>query len=385
MPKVLLMSHTVPPLSIGVSFLLSRLFAFFPKDSYAVYTTYYMEKSHSGLDGLPCRYYYAPAHSIHKGYNSWSSLREWLEVAPIVWKGLEIIKKEKISAILACPEIGNDILSAYLMHKISNVSLALYFFDCYSEAQTRRFRKYLSGPIERMAINAASTIFVMSEALQKHYQLKYGVRAILLPHPVDSENYLGIATNAKQKEYNHGQKKIIYTGMIYEAHYDSILNLVEAIREIENIEFHIYSRKNIEQLKRIGICGKNVIHHGVVDQKRMAEIQMNADILFMPLAFNSPYPEIIKTASPGKLPEYLASGRPILVHAPSNSYISWYARKYGWALVVDKLEKTKLKEAILRLTTDDVLQRSLISNALATAAFHDSKRVADILQRALHI
>ena len=78
----------------------------------------------------------------------------------------------------------------------------------------------------------------------------------------------------------------------------------------------------------------------------MPGIQRNADILFLPLAFNSPYPEIIKTSSPGEIGEYLAGKKPILVHAPSDSFISWYFRKYNCGCVVDDDDSEKLAAAI---------------------------------------
>jgi glycosyltransferase involved in cell wall biosynthesis len=311
-----------------------------------------------------------------------SSIREWLEVVPIVWKGLKIIKHEKIGIILVCPEIGNDILSAYIMHKISRIPLSLYFFDYYSEAQTKKIRKYLSKPIEKMAIKAATAVFVMSEALQKYYHVKYGVDTILLPHPIDSKSYNNIIRGTQRKSSN-GRKKIVYTGMIYEAHYDAILNLVQAVKDMNNVEFHIYSRRSTEQLKKIGICGENIIHHGLVDQSKMPEIQTDADILFMPLAFNSPYPEIIKTASPGKLPEYLAALRPILVHAPSEAYISWYARERGWGEVVDVLDKNVLKQAIERILYDQEYEAKLIENSKKTIVDHESIAVATKLMNSL--
>lgn len=382
MSKVLLMSHTFPPLINGVSFILTRLFNHFPKDSYVVYTTPYKGEADSASRKLPCQYYYAPAHSIHNGYSRWLSIKEWLDVLPMVLYGLKIIKKEKINSILAFSEVGNFLLSAYILHKITRIPLSIYFFDCYSVAQTKMLRKYFAKPIERWAVKSATNIFVMSEALQDYYQSKYGVASILLPHPVDTDDYYNVP---KVEGNKRDRVKIVYTGMIYDAHYDSILNLIKAIRNLQNIEFHIYSRKSFGELEKKGICGRNVIYHGLIKQREAAKVQASADILFLPLAFKSPYPDIIRTASPGKLPEYLASGRPILVHAPPDSYISWYARKYGWGYVVDKSDPDQLKNAVLRVINDNELQLDLINNALETATLHSSKRVAGILMGRLGI
>lgn len=106
-------------------------------------------------------------------------------------------------------------------------------------------------------------------------------------------------------------------------------------------------------------------------------------ILFLPMAFNSP--DIIKTASPVKLPEYLASGPPILVHAPEYAYITWYAKKYGWGFVVDKPDLELLKEAVQVLLRDDFLKENLVQNTFNTVQMHDEVIVSNTLQKCLGI
>jgi hypothetical protein len=57
-------------------------------------------------------------------------------------------------------------------------------------------------------------------------------------------------------------------------------------------------------------------------------------MLFLPLAFRSEIQEVIRTSAPGKMGEYLAVGRPVLVHAPEESFVSWYFRSNRCGLVV---------------------------------------------------
>lgn len=112
--------------------------------------------------------------------------------------------------------------------------------------------------------------------------------------------------------------RIVYTGAIYQAHFDAFRNLVLALDQI-NLKktIYIYSSRTQAQLERDGIQG-HVVYHDHVEHRKSIEEQRRADILFLPLAFNSIYPNIIRTSSPGKMGEYLASGRPVLVHAPAD-------------------------------------------------------------------
>ena len=99
----------------------------------------------------------------------------------------------------------------------------------------------------------------------------------------------------------------------------------------------------------------------------MPEIQQRADILFLPLAFNSPYPEIVKTASPGKIGELLAAKLPVLVHAPADSFVSWYFNQHSCGLVVSENDPVELAKGIERLVSDQNLQQSLGMAAYARA------------------
>jgi glycosyltransferase involved in cell wall biosynthesis len=66
---------------------------------------------------------------------------------------------------------------------------------------------------------------------------------------------------------------------------------------------------------------------------------------------------------PSKTGEYLASGRPILVHAPADSFLVWYFRRYECGLIVDTPDSVRLAEAVERLLTDGDLCRRLVANA----------------------
>ena len=111
------------------------------------------------------------------------------------------------------------------------------------------------------------------------------------------------------------------------------------------------------------------------------KIQKEADILYLPMAFEQLPPEIIRTASPGKMSEYLAVGKPILVHAPGYSYVSNYAKREGWGYVVNEPGSLGLRKAILQLITEEELRVKLVNNSLKTAMKHDAEKVSKTVQK----
>ncbi len=92
---------------------------------------------------------------------------------------------------------------------------------------------------------------------------------------------------------------------------------------------------------------------------------------------------ILKHNFPTKAMEYLCSGRPILVHAPADCYLTWLAKKEGFALVVDRPDTEELAAAIDRLVADRQLQEELVAKALEFVNMRDSCPWANVLWKAL--
>jgi len=116
----------------------------------------------------------------------------------------------------------------------------------------------------------------------------------------------------------------------------------------------------------------------------MPAIQASADILFVGLSFNTRYPLLINTSSPGKTCEYMISRRPILIHAPKESYIAKYARQHGFACVVDENDREALKQEIMKLISYKDTVSRIVSNAWKTALTnHNAEEVSAALQRLL--
>lgn len=115
-----------------------------------------------------------------------------------------------------------------------------------------------------------------------------------------------------------------------------------------------------------GITGPVVIHRNLPND-RMPGIQRRADLLFLPLAFASEYPDIIRTSAPGKIGEYLASGTPVLVHAPKDSFVSWFFSRYQCGMVVNDDDPAPLSEALKILLSDCGLRETITRNACERA------------------
>ena len=160
----------------------------------------------------------------------------------------------------------------------------------------------------------------------------------------------------------------MYTGTIYWAQIDAIKNLIKAVEGIEKFKvvLHLYTPHDENYLKRKGIFQTDKVSFKKGLPSEMRKIQKEASVLFVPLSFKSSFPFLINSSSPGKTYEYMASGRPILIHAPRDSYISRYAMENEFALVVNEDSAQKLKEGIIKLITENKIVNKITENAWKT-------------------
>jgi glycosyltransferase involved in cell wall biosynthesis len=276
-----------------------------------------------------------------------------------------ILREEDCDCLVACTGDLLDLPAGYAASRQARIRFAAYLFDDYEHQWIdRRARSHA----ERWAptiLRNASVVLVPNEFLQEEYYSRYGIRPAVVRNPS------GLLATADVPPWPRepGRVRIVYTGAVYQAHYDAFRNLVAAIRLSHRgeLELHIYTAQPFEELRREGILGP-VVYHRHVDLADAEATQRQADILFLPLAFTSPYPaSIVRTSAPGKMGEYLASGRPVLVHAPPDSFVSWYFRHHMCGTVVDQDDPSALMEALCRMTDDEALRQTLARKGLERA------------------
>lgn len=366
----------------------SNLFRYFPEGSYCIFTKgwNYWDVRGGEVDKstwLTCNYYFFDLPKL-----VWRSLLlspmlydiAALLMAPfIVLKGIKVLRREKVEIILARLDGEAFWLSAYFIHRLTKTSLFVYVEDLFEENNLSWVYRLVAKGLEEKMLRKAAKVFVLSEHMQEHYAHKYGLETSLLPTTVV------LAPTEKGDSYQQEEgyhSKIVFMGSIYWPQLSGLLDMVEAVDALAGVKLYLYTPpKRVEGLRSYGLSGPNVIY-GFAGRNEVPAILSGADILFLPLAFNSPAPDIIRTASPTKLPEYLAAGKPIIVYAPHDSYVSCYARERGFALVVDKPEIDELKGAILSLLQDRKLSNRLGRMARRTAEMnHDAKKISRAFQQ----
>lgn len=377
-PRFALLSHALPPFGLGQAVILQRLLEGFRPDSYCLLSKNdyrrsrvdaNCERSCHARGAWPARFYFVGETWGHVGTGP-GLLRSVARTtgAPLrAAKIFRVLQKEKSQVLVVCSGNLVDLPAGFAASRAAGIPMLAYMFDDYRYQHYGRAQREVASVLERMSLCGAQSVLVPNEFTADAYTARYGVRPRIVRNMVD-EAHLSMDPQATWPRVS-GEVRIVYAGGIYRAQGDSLARMMDAVASwsrLERVTLHVYSSQTSAQIEASGIPPGATLHRHV-GAAEMPSLLRQADILLLPLAFSSGIPEVIRTSSPGKLGEYLASGAPILAHAPRDSFLTWYIRKHNCGVVCDSPDATDLQRALALLVDDGVLRRAVTTNAVACA------------------
>jgi glycosyltransferase involved in cell wall biosynthesis len=380
--KFALVSEVLPPSWSGQAVLIRRLLDGIEPTNYCLLTSDQGRYRGEHTGRLPGVHHRLPR--LPGAY--WSRSNKWLfgvsalinALVGIVLRARQIrrvVGREKCRSIVAFTGDFHDLPASYLASRSLRLPLYVYMCDYYAYREPYEpARRRLSPYLEPLVLRRAVGVICGNETLADALRVRYGVQPTVIHHPADLSLYRDGAR--PQSVPATRELRIVYTGTVYDAQLDAVQDLLEALDRLgRGATLHVFGGQPEEELRARGLRGRLVVHpHEASDA--IAAAQQAADILFLPLAFRSLYPEVVRTSAPMKLGEYLAAGGPILVHAPAGSFVSEYCRRHDCARVVDQADVGRLAEAIEELASDESLRARLIRNARERARRDFSTDVA---------
>jgi glycosyltransferase involved in cell wall biosynthesis len=280
----------------------------------------------------------------------------------------------KPSVLVACTASPFDLPACTLVALRRRLPLVTYLFD-------DPIYQWVPGPLRDFArlweplwSRVAAAVVVPNEAMQQELCARRRKQAVLVRNPVPREAF---ARASSAWPARPGQYRIVYTGSVYHAQADAFLNLLHALRLLDSWSLHIYTSQSEAELQAYGIEGPQVVRHEHVTQRDAYEMQQAADVLFLPLAFSSAIPEVLRTSAPMKMGEYLASGRPILVNAPPETFTARHVGGHDAGYVVDAPEPALLANALRSIASEPDRRRAICENALHLAETYTVDRARE--------
>jgi glycosyltransferase involved in cell wall biosynthesis len=389
-----LLSHILPPSPSGQAVVLFRILSGLPEQDYYLIRSQVLpaqENKKGNLFQLRSQCYSLPAEPLlsRPRHFRLSYIRNKINLLLQIYirakNIIEVLRGEPSTrALIACSGDFADIPAGALAARKLQLPFYAYIFDDYVFQWTGS-QRWIAKRMAPFIFKASAGAIGPNEFICEEYRRRYGVKTTLIRNPsaIDQIN---------KQPYPHwpaesGRIQIIYSGAIYHANFDCFHNLIKAVESLPEypLELHIFTAQTRDDLASQGIQSQKLFLHSHLSYGEILERQRKADILFLPLAFESPIPQVIRTSAPGKLGEYLASGRPVLAHAPANSFVAYYFKKHRCGLIVDQNDAERLAMEIKKIIMNPNEWNEIIRNARRQASLDFSPEVAqhqlmDLLQ-----
>jgi glycosyltransferase involved in cell wall biosynthesis len=383
---VLTSAEAIDPLSAGTGAWLPARYIFFDREEGAGF------RGNGAPDGTPSREF-VPSRTPDPvrrfrilGRNAVEVLYLLRNVPKIVRTARRAIREHRITMLLGISDDGPALIGTYLAHRYSGLPYALYLFDLYRGNDLSWALRTVARIAEPRLLREAAVVVTTNEATEELLRSRYGdsFRSEVVHNSAFPEDF----ERSRRTETSRSPYTIVFTGNVYWAQEHAVLNLVQAMDLLRDLPVRLLLYVPSPTAKiRDAAAGRPNVELTRAPQAEVARVQCKATLLFLPLSWGTKAPEIIATATPGKLTDYLASGRPMLVHAPDYACVARITREHGTGIVVDRDDVQALADAIREFLRDPSAADRYVGNALRMfEARHDarknSRRLWAILGRA---
>ncbi|WP_157825277.1 hypothetical protein [Pseudomonas fluvialis] len=204
-------------------------------------------------------------------------------------------------------------IAAYLSDKL-NVPLVSYFTDDYIiNSKPRNLFSWINSfflrRTFRKTVDMSSLLYVIGVKMAGVYSSYFGRDFKFIMNSVEYLPYVE-PCHAVDSKFNVG-----YFGGLHLGRGEMILRFARLTPA--NIVIHLYTGSDVEPELYHKFVDAGVEFHGLVDSEVIAEKMKQFDFLLHVESDDSRNVELTKLSVSTKLPEYLISGRPVLVFAPS--------------------------------------------------------------------
>ena len=375
--KVLVLSWTVPPETTGSAIIVGNLAKQFTREEMVVAG----ERSWgrppvAWQEQWPQIVFIAP--SLPPG---WRGERWWrrFQLPLMILRTWRLAQKHRCESILSVFPKEEPLLTGYLAARAIGARFYPYFHNVYLENRAgvaRRFARWLQS----RAFRRAAHVFVMSEGMMELYRQRYpDLKCSALLHSFNEP-----LPQFEPPPHAGRPLRLMVCGSINDSCRDAASRFSRAVRALPETHLTFLTGTPRSELAKAGLLGERIEVETVSRDDVLAQLR-TAAIVLLPHGFSGPAAqEEYDTIFPTKTIEYLICGRPILAHAPKESYLARFLRKADCALLVDSPDIDELTVAIRRLGTDSDFRARLVRNALRAAEPFQARKVAAELRAHLN-
>ena len=259
----------------------------------------------------------------------------------------DVVQRNSIKNLLVIPVSPWILNAALALHKhCPRLNLVVYVMDDWQghhesyELPYSRWRQRLLAEV----VDRAIVRFAVSREMAAHYQETFG-KSWLVAHN-------GVANSVSPNEATASGRvtQVLLAGDVNVFRFDAVLAFAEAIerhngRGADSIDLTVMGevadehRRSLSSLRAVKLLNRQS-HDACLRAMKAAHL------LYLPLAFGKQSARISLYSLPTKLPEYLASGKTVLFHAPKDSAVYRVAERYDLKPRLATIDRDALDEFV---------------------------------------
>jgi glycosyltransferase involved in cell wall biosynthesis len=235
-------------------------------------------------------------------------------------------------------------------------------------------------------LKLSSGLMGISEKMCLAYQERYGYTFIPFQNPLD----LNIWRRHARKDWTASIPfKLMYRGRIGRSIRSSLVDVCDVVYSLCQhglaIRFDVYITPFADESARKLFERPNCVFvHPATSIDEVPKSLAAADLLVLCYDFDPSSKQFIRYSLPTKIPEYMASGTPVLVYSPADTTVVEYAIQSKWGYVVSEESEAAIKDAILNLMNNKSLREKLgIQSMKMAAQNHEGNKVREGFRKAL--
>lgn len=371
--RPLIVGGWMPPRPGGSSVILANLLRWFePADFVAASGTPPPDEPRAAaLPGVQIRYVSRYRRLAGRGHQLWSTAQIPLAARRLV----RLAARERCRVIVGVfPDLQN-LTAAYLAHRLTGLAFAAYLHDFMVDAGYKGYLGALARWLQLRVFAEARPLWTMSEAMSAHFRERYRVASTPLVHaynePIPAEVPPGPA--------EAGGLRLLFSGAVYAINAAPLARVSRAVARLPGARLAVFGANGPDTLARAGLDGAHVTTGFIARRAELIRFMQTQDAFVSCLAWPDESwlgATELATIFPTKVPEYLAQGRPILVHCPPDYFLARFVHEHDCGWVVSERSEAAIVRTIEQIRSDAGTRRRRCANALAVARRFAGDRVA---------
>jgi glycosyltransferase involved in cell wall biosynthesis len=366
--QVLILTYSYPPAPSGSSVLMHNLLSQFDPESYVV-----VAAQHSvpvAVDSRPQNRGYRIMRPISRSsrINRW--WKDWQLPRAISWLSRLVDQLQPAVLVGVYPDYY-FMAAACAVARERQIPWIAYFHDTMVETCSKSPWAVRAERLQKQVFHEAARVLVMSRGMADLFQSKYNQPCAALEHVYREE----IPETPLERPV---LRQAFWAGSVYGINARAVGRVAAALGKIDCPLLFATSTTRTE-LERRGIAGEHLQFGFFARRPEYLDVLQQQGLLVLALDWPDEsfvHEDELATIFPTKTPEYLAAGRPILVHCPEHYFLARFFKEKGCGLVVSDRSVEALAEAgqyLLGKSSDIIRMKH---SALRAARLFAADRVA---------